>query len=57
MLVLTRKGADLVPRLVALADENDAHFFGHLPPRQRASLMQACQALVDHHELNGPPVS
>ena len=57
VLVLTRKGADLVPRLAAMADENDAHFFGHLPARQHASLMQTCTALVEHHALKGPPVS
>ena len=57
VLVLTRKGADLVPRLAALADENDAHFFGHLPASQRASLMRVCMALVEHHRLKGPPVS
>lgn len=56
VLVLTRRGRDLVPRLAALADENDAHCFGHLPARDRAALMAACQALAAHHGLQSPPI-
>ncbi len=46
LLMLTKKGADLVPRLAALADENEAHFFGHLGARERKALMLTFQALV-----------
>lgn len=56
-LVLTRKGLELVPRLAALADENDAHFFGHLERREQQALVRACKALVEHHRLAATPVS
>lgn len=55
-LSLTKKGADLVPRLAALADENDAHFFGHLDGREQKALLEAFQALVEHHHLQDPPL-
>ena len=54
-LLLTAKGRSLVPRLAKLADANDQHFFGHLPPAQREALMNAMQALVQHHQLKQIP--
>jgi DNA-binding MarR family transcriptional regulator len=57
LIVLTRKGMTLVPRLAALADENDAHFFGHLHALEQRALLNALKALVERHELHGPPVS
>lgn len=57
LLVLTRAGKALVPRLAALADANDAHFFGHLPPAERHALMAAMQALVAHHQLKDIPTT
>lgn len=56
-LVLTRAGKALVPRLAALADANDEHFFGHLPPAERRALMAAMQALVAHHQLKDIPTT
>lgn len=54
-LVLTAKGKALVPRLAKLADANDEHFFGHLPPAERQALVAAMQALVQHHQLKQIP--
>lgn len=56
-LVLTRKGTELVPRLAALADENEDHFFHHLGERERQALMKTFQALVVHHRLRPLPVN
>jgi hypothetical protein len=46
-----------VPQLAALADANDAHFFGHLPFTERQALTQAIQALVQHHQLKDIPTA
>lgn len=56
VLSLTPRGRGLVPRLAALADQNEAHFFGHLPPRERSALMQAFRGLVKHHGFTNIPV-
>jgi len=56
-LSLTAAGRALVPRLAALADANDAHFFGHLPASERMALTRAMQALVQHHELKDIPTA
>lgn len=56
-LGLTAKGKALVPRLAALADANDAHFFGHLPAAERQALTEAMQALVQHHQLKDIPTA
>lgn len=56
-LELTPKGRALVPRLAALADENELHFFGHLAARERKALMDAFRALVKHHGLLSPPLN
>ena len=52
---LTRAGRALVPRLAALADANDEHFFGHLGAAERQALRAAMQALVQHHGLKDVP--
>jgi DNA-binding MarR family transcriptional regulator len=57
VLVLTPQGKTLVPRLAALADANDAHFFGHLPDAERRLLMDTLQALVVQHQLKEVPTS
>ncbi len=54
-LRLTAAGKSLVPKLAALADANDAHFFGHLSVRERRALTKAMQALVQHHQLKDIP--
>lgn len=56
-LGLTATGKALVPQLAALADANDAHFFGHLPPLERQALALAMQALVQHHQLKDIPIA
>jgi DNA-binding MarR family transcriptional regulator len=56
-LVLTAAGMALLPRLAALADANDDHFFGHLAAKERLSLMNAMQALVQHHQLKDVPTA
>jgi DNA-binding MarR family transcriptional regulator len=57
VLRLTPQGRALVPRLAALADQNEEHFFAHLSPRERQALMKAFQALVTHHHLEQVPVA
>lgn len=56
-LGLTIAGKALVPQLAALADANDAHFFGHLPAAERQALTLAMQALVQHHQLKDIPTA
>jgi len=55
-LVLTAEGRALVPKLSALADRNDAEFFGHLGQAEREWLIAAMQAIVRHHDLRTIPV-
>jgi hypothetical protein len=45
-----------VPRLAAIADRNDVHFFGCLDPDERAILGNLLQKLTDFHRLGGVPV-
>lgn len=52
---LTRAGRTLIPRLAALADQNDAHFFGHLAPEERESLQRTLMAIVRKHQLKTVP--
>ncbi|CDW94828.1 MAG: winged helix-turn-helix transcriptional regulator [Betaproteobacteria bacterium] len=56
-LSLTAAGKDLVPQLAALADANDAHFFGHLPAAERDALTQSMKALVQRHQLKEIPTA
>lgn len=56
-LRLTASGRGLVPKLAALADANDAHFFGHLSTTERQALAHAMQALVRYHQLNDIPTA
>lgn len=56
VLVLTTRGRALVPRLAALADANDAHFFGVLTKAEQASLRALLAKLVRSHKLQGTPV-
>jgi DNA-binding MarR family transcriptional regulator len=57
MLLLTPQGRALVPRLAALADQNEEHFFGHLSARERQALVKAFQALAAQHHLKELPVT
>lgn len=56
VLCLTESGHILVPKLAAIADENDAHFFGHLTDTQRQSLTTIMNELVVHHQLKQVPI-
>lgn len=55
-LSLKPAGRRLVPRLAALADENDAQAFGHLDQAQRARLLATLKALVEHLGVRGAAV-
>jgi DNA-binding MarR family transcriptional regulator len=45
-LALTREGRRLVPKLAALADQNDAEFFGHLEARDRVKIENVMRDIV-----------
>ena len=55
VVFLTETGHALVPKLAAMADENDTHFFGHLTDLQRQSLITLMQELVIHHQIKQVP--
>lgn len=55
-LALTPAGRKLVPRLAAMADRNDAEFFGHLSASQRMELSHTLQEIVARHDLSHVPV-
>jgi hypothetical protein len=46
----------MVPKLAALADVNDAEFFDHLPPRDRAALLRTLREIVEKRGLKSLPV-
>jgi DNA-binding MarR family transcriptional regulator len=56
-LTLTRQGKALVPRLAALADQNEEEFFSHLPSAKRAALHDLLTELVAHHGLRTVPIA
>ncbi len=56
-LALTPAGTALVPMLAALADENDAEFFGGLSARERAALERALKCLVARNGLKSIPMT
>lgn len=55
-LALTKNGRALLPALAALADQNDAEFFGHLGAAERDSLAGTMKEIVRRHELKSMPV-
>jgi DNA-binding MarR family transcriptional regulator len=55
-LALTDAGRGLVPELATLADQNDAEFFGHLTPAERARLQGAMKDIVRRRGLKEIPV-
>jgi DNA-binding MarR family transcriptional regulator len=55
-LALTRAGRALVPKLSALADRNDAEFFGHLKPAERVAIESAMKEIVRRRGLRTIPV-
>ena len=57
VLLLTDTGRALIPRLAALADQNEEHFFGHIGRKERAALMKTFQDLVAYHQIKEVPVN
>ena len=55
-LALTASGRGLVPKLAALADKNDAEFFGHLTMKERAQIERLLKDIVDRHALRTVPI-
>lgn len=55
-IVLTAAGRRLVPRLAALADRNDARFFGHLTQDQRDALISLMRDIVVRQQIGAVPV-
>nr|WP_211114533.1 MarR family transcriptional regulator [Azospirillum rugosum] len=55
-LALTPAGRALVPELSALADRNDAEFFGHLAPSERAVIEEAMKGIVRRLGLRSIPI-
>ncbi len=50
---LTPSGRRLLPGLAAVADANDARFFDHLNPEQRAELLRLLRSVAEQHSLKG----
>jgi DNA-binding MarR family transcriptional regulator len=55
-IALTVEGRAIVPRLAAIADENDEEFFRHLSARERESLIATLKKLVSKNSLGKMPV-
>jgi len=55
-LTITARGRALVPALAALADQNDAEFFGHLERRERDRILAVMKDIVRRHGLRTTPV-
>jgi DNA-binding MarR family transcriptional regulator len=55
-LSVTPAGRALVPGLAALADANDAEFFDHLAPDDRAALLRILRRIVEKRGLTSLPV-
>ena len=54
-LHITAVGRALVPELAGLADQNDAQFFGAMPPQDRDALERILKDLVHRHNLKTIP--
>ncbi len=55
-LALTAKGRAILPKLAALADQNDAEFFSHLDAAGRDAIVRAMKEIVRRHGLKSVPV-
>lgn len=53
---LTPAGKKLIPQLAKIADENDAHFFGHLSEKEFDNLMQWLKNMAQRFAFNRHPV-
>lgn len=56
LVTLKASGRRLVPKLAALADENDAEAFSHLGQEQRAFLLATLKRVAEHLGLREAPV-
>ncbi|WP_293766033.1 MarR family transcriptional regulator [uncultured Aquitalea sp.] len=56
-LRLTAAGEELVPRLAALADANDAQFFAALSSQQQDQLRSLLTQLAESRQLQLPPLA
>jgi MarR family transcriptional regulator, transcriptional regulator for hemolysin len=54
---LTPRALTLVPKLAALADQNDSEFFGMLTSAERKQLRDVLEKLAEHHNSSRNPVS
>jgi len=54
---LTEAGRTLVPRLAAIADENDKEFFSELSKKEREELMAILKKLVNTNRLSKIPTT
>lgn len=55
-LALTAEGRRLVPELAALADTNDAEYFGHLQPDERQMIEDMLRAIAERRDIRIIPV-
>ena len=55
-VALTQAGGTLVPDLAALADQNDAAFFGHLSAAERAVVDLVLREIVRRTGVTAPPI-
>jgi DNA-binding MarR family transcriptional regulator len=55
-IALTDAGRKLVPALAALADQNDAEFFGYLSDRRKSDLIDLLKDIVQKQNLKNVPV-
>jgi DNA-binding MarR family transcriptional regulator len=55
-LAITAKGRALLPKLAALADENDAAFFGHLDAAEQERIRSVMREIVRRQGLKSVPV-
>jgi DNA-binding MarR family transcriptional regulator len=56
-LSLTAQGRHLVPGLAAIADRNDADFFGTLSEEEHDALRTLLHTLIARHGLIGTPIA
>jgi DNA-binding MarR family transcriptional regulator len=55
-LRLTGEGRRLVPELAALADANDADYFGHLSPGERQAMEDVLKTMAERRDMRTIPV-
>ena len=55
-LAITSKGRTLLPKLAALADENDAAFFGHIGAAEQEMIKGVMRDIVRRRGLKSVPV-